>query len=90
MAGINEVASKAGVSSEQVKAVTGAILALCKEGNDVQVIGFGKFSKKHKEERNGRNPSTGADMVIPAKDVFHFKAASTIDMAPPKPAGRRR
>jgi DNA-binding protein HU-beta len=90
MAGPQDVAKKAGVSMDTVKAVTGAILELCKAGDDVQILGFGKFSKKHKEERAGRNPSTNEPMTIAAKDVFHFKASPSVDMAPPKPAGRRR
>jgi DNA-binding protein HU-beta len=92
MAGLNEVGSKVGLTSNEVKAVFTAVLDLCKAGEDVSIQGIGKFSKKHKEARTGRNPATGDSLEIAAKDVFHFKASSVIDMTPPKAAagGRRR
>lgn len=40
--------------------------------------GFGKFETVEREERTGRNPSTGEEMVIPAKRVVKFKAGSKL------------
>ena len=33
-------------------------------GEDVLVSGFGKFCVKEKDQRKGRNPSTGKDMML--------------------------
>ena len=44
-------------------------------GDDVLVYGFGKFSVKIKAERKGRNPSTGKDLVIPARRIVTFKCS---------------
>ena len=33
-------------------------------GEDVLVSGFGKFCIKKKRERRGRNPATGADLML--------------------------
>lgn len=40
----------------------------------VQIPGVGSFSVVHKKERDGRNPSTGEAIHIPAHDVIVFKA----------------
>jgi len=58
-----------------------AVLNAIKEGvssadKKVQIIGFGTFSVKDRAEREGRNPKTGAKMVIPASQVVSFKASS--------------
>lgn len=42
-------------------------------GEKIQLIGFGTFEKKHREERVGRNPKTGKELKIPAVDVPVFK-----------------
>jgi integration host factor subunit beta len=42
-------------------------------GGRVEIRGFGSFSLNHRPVRNGRNPKTGAAVLIPAKYVPHFK-----------------
>lgn len=44
-------------------------------GRKVNVTGFGNFTLKHRSERQGRNPATGATITIPAKKYAHFSAA---------------
>ena len=41
----------------------------------MMVPGFGTFSTKVREERTGRNPSTGKEMTIPRSVVANFKPA---------------
>jgi integration host factor subunit alpha len=36
-------------------------------GEDVLVSGFGKFRVKVKEERRGRNPATGDDLMLSSR-----------------------
>jgi len=38
-----------------------SIEATLKLGNSVALVGFGTFELKHRGERKGRNPQTGAD-----------------------------
>ena len=52
------------------------IINACNKGDDVALPGIGKFSKKHRESRNVRNPRTGETMVSAAKNVPVFKASS--------------
>jgi integration host factor subunit alpha len=43
------------------------------KGNNVKISGFGNWTVKHKKERKGRNPKTGQDMPISARNVVTFK-----------------
>lgn len=44
-----------------------------KKGGSVQFVGFGTFEATERSERCGRNPQTGAEMVIAATKVPKFK-----------------
>ena len=43
------------------------------DGEKVCLVGFGTFYMKEKKGRTGRNPRTGATIVIPSKKVAAFK-----------------
>lgn len=49
------------------------ITAELKEGNEVNLPGFGKFIAKHRPARKMRNPQTGAEMMSKAKTSAQFK-----------------
>jgi integration host factor subunit alpha len=57
-------------------------------GDKVKISGFGNFVVREKNERVGRNPQTGAEMKIQAKNVVRFKAGAKLTAAanPVKPA----
>lgn len=55
--------------------VVNAIAEMIDGGEKVTLKGIGFLVRKDKEARNGRNPSTGEDLIIPAKSVITFKAA---------------
>ena len=42
--------------------------------NKVTIPGFGTFGTRHRAERQGRHPSTGAPLTIKATNVVTFKA----------------
>ena len=42
------------------------------EAGEVVLPGLGKFSKKHRKARKGRNPATGEEIQIAAKTVLKF------------------
>ncbi|MEP2735404.1 MAG: integration host factor subunit beta [Erythrobacter sp.] len=48
------------------------------EGGRVELRGFGAFSTREREARQGRNPRTGASVSVPAKKVPYFKAGKEI------------
>ena len=43
------------------------------EGGRVELRGFGAFSTRARDARQGRNPRTGASVDVPAKRVPYFK-----------------
>jgi integration host factor subunit alpha len=44
-------------------------------GEDVLISGFGKFCVKEKNERRGRNPATGTDMILDKRRVVTFRCS---------------
>ena len=79
---IAAAAEKAGVSKKEAEAVVtaafDAIAASLKEGEKVQLVGFGSFETKHRAERTGRNPKTKEEIEIPATRVPVFKAGKVL------------
>lgn len=75
---IAQVASESNLSKEQAKSVVNAITETVtnelKNGGEVLLVGFGKFSTVERQAREGRNPKTGEKIQIPAKTVAKFKA----------------
>jgi integration host factor subunit alpha len=54
------------------------IKASLESGDDVLVSGFGKFTVKEKNERKGRNPATGEDMMLEPRRVVTFKYSGSL------------
>jgi DNA-binding protein HU-beta len=52
-----------------------------KKGDSVTLIGFGTFSVSKRAARKGRNPQTGAEINIPAKNVVKFKPGKGLSEA---------
>lgn len=48
------------------------------EGAEVTLPGIGKISVKQTPARIGRNPATGAEISIPAKNKPHFSASKAL------------
>lgn len=82
---VKVVAEKAELSQKQATVAVAAVFDTIKnalvEGDTVQLLGFGTFSIKERAAREGRNPSTGEFMKIPAKKVPAFKASKTLKEA---------
>ena len=75
---VQETAYKAGVTKKQADAIVSAIceciMDTVAEGEKVTLVGFGSFEARYRKEREGRNPSTGQPMTIPATTVPAFSA----------------
>ena len=61
-------------AQKALDATMDAIVEALKNGEKVQLIGFGTFSVVEKAARQGVNPATGAKIEIAAKKVAKFKA----------------
>ena len=75
---IQGVAEKSGLtkkdSEKAVNAILQSIMDAVSAGDKVQLIGFGTFESRERAAREGRNPSTGDIINIPATKVPAFKA----------------
>ena len=49
-----------------------------KKGDRIGLVGFGSFSVTKRAARMGRNPQTGKEIKIKAKNVVKFKAGSEL------------
>ena len=65
-------------ASEAVDAVFEAVTSSLVDGDKVAVTGFGTFNISHREERQGRNPQTGASITIKASNNVRFKAGKQL------------
>ncbi len=74
---INRVAEEANMTktqaAEAINSVMSCIGETLKDGNKVSLTGFGTFTLTNRKARIGRNPQTGAEIKIPAKNVVKFK-----------------
>lgn len=79
---VGQVAAKTGMTKKDVEKVVGAFFAsvegTLKEGDKVQLVGFGTFEVRERKSRKGRNPQTGQEISIPATKVPAFKAGKAL------------
>ena len=79
---IAAVAEKAEISKKDsekaLKAFVDVVTEQLKAGDKVQLVGFGTFEVAERAAREGRNPSTGATMKIPASKAPKFKAGKAL------------
>jgi DNA-binding protein HU-beta len=57
-----------------INATEGAL----KKGDKISLVGFGSFSIARRAARTGRNPQTGKEIQIKAKNVVKFKAGADL------------
>ncbi len=61
-----------------VNTIFDEITSAMAEGNRVELRGFGAFSVKQRDARQGRNPRTGAPVKVEAKRVPFFKTGKEL------------
>ncbi|GGB32720.1 nucleoid-associated protein HU-alpha [Oceanisphaera marina] len=79
---VDAIAAKADLNKVQAKAaleeVLNGITQSLKEGDPVQLVGFGTFKVNHRAARTGRNPQTGNEIQIAAANVPAFVAGKAL------------
>ena len=81
---VNEVAKVVSTKKEAQEAVDTVFTAITKalEGGDsVTLIGFGTFKVASRAARKGRNPKTGKEINIAAKNVPRFVPGKSLKEA---------
>jgi DNA-binding protein HU-beta len=79
---VAQIATQADITNAQaaaaldatIDAVTGSL----KDGDSVQLVGFGTFLVGERSARKGRNPQTGEEINISAAKVPKFKAGKAL------------
>jgi integration host factor subunit beta len=79
---VEELSRLAGLPRKQcdviVDAVFSSILDALQRGDRVELRGFGTFRLRRRRSRKGRNPKTGAHVIVQAKRVPYFKAGKEL------------
>jgi DNA-binding protein HU-beta len=78
---INEVAKVVNTKKEAqdaVDCILSAITKSLKKKNPVSLVGFGTFKVDKRKARKGRNPQTGEEIKIKAKNVPKFVAGKAL------------
>ena len=65
-------------SSKIFEEIIEEILSSLEHGDDVKISNFGTFSVKKKNSRIGRNPKTGDEKEITARNVISFYPSKAI------------
>ena len=82
---IDAMASDAAISKAAAKSALESFMSsitnTLKDGGKVALVGFGTFSVSKRSARSGRNPQTGAEITIAAKNVAKFKAGAGLSNA---------
>jgi len=82
---VEEVANQTGLtkkaSREAVDVVTSTITDCLAREEKVTLVGFGSFKVRKRKSRRGRNPQTGREIQIPAKEVPKFQAGKNLRQA---------
>jgi integration host factor subunit beta len=61
-----------------VNAIFDAMANVLARGSRIEIRGFGSFAVKQRRARQGRNPKTGALVVVEAKRIPFFRAGKEL------------
>lgn len=65
-------------AEKSLNATLDAIYKSLSKGEEVSIANFGSFKVKKRNARKGRNPRTGEEMDIPAKNVVNFSPGKNL------------
>ncbi len=65
-------------SVEIIESLLEIIKSTLEKSEDGLISGFGKFCVKDKKQRRGRNPATGADLILNERKVVTFKCSGKL------------
>jgi len=78
---VEKVVSSKKEAQAAVDCVFSSITQALKKQDTVTVVGFGTFKVQKREARKGRNPATGEEIQIKAKNVPKFTAGKALKEA---------
>ena len=78
VAAVHEIGFTKKKSVEIIESLLEIIKGALETSEDVLISGFGKFCVKQKKQRRGRNPATGADLILKERKVVTFKCSGKL------------
>ncbi len=79
---ISQVAAKSHLSKSMCSDIIDTTFTLMgsalKRGEKVQMVNFGSWKRLRRKARIGRNPKTGQQLSIPARNVVKFSAGQEL------------
>jgi len=82
---VERIAEEAAVPTSEAhkhfEAFERVVIEALKGGEEVRIMGFGKFSVRERKAREGRNPQTGEKIKIAAQKVPAFSAGNALKEA---------
>ena len=79
---IAQVANRAGMTKKDAEVAVTSVIDIIteslKNGEKVQIVGFGTFEVKERAERIGRDPRTNEEIKIEASRAPAFKAGKVL------------
>jgi len=82
---VEAVAAKANLTkADALRAIDATVEVLTDalaKGDRIPLAGFGTFTVSRREARTGRNPQTGAEVKIAARNAVVFKSATALKEA---------
>ena len=82
---VSSIAKEANITKDAayraLNATVQSISSALSQGDIVNLVGFGSFQVRSRAAREGRNPKTGAKMIIKASKAPSFKAGKALKEA---------
>jgi integration host factor subunit beta len=61
-----------------VESIFDAVVKSLRNGDKIEIRGFGSFRTRQRQPRIGRNPKTGTRVEVPAKRIPYFKPSKEL------------
>jgi nucleoid DNA-binding protein len=78
-----EITKKTGVEQQKVKQIVqltlDGIIAVLSTEKRIELRNFGVFEVRIRKARKARNPRTGAEVMVPSRQVVSFKAGKIME-----------
>lgn len=78
----DQIADRCGITNAEagrmITAFTETVSSALAGGDSVTLVGFGIFETKQRAARNGRNPTTGEPVHVPAKRIPKFRPGAKL------------
>lgn len=82
---VERVAGEAGIWKQAAKAAVGPVFSATAgafaSGDDVSIVGFGRFSRTERPTREGRTPRTGERIAISRPASVSFRTGKALKRA---------